>query len=662
MIILKQMNDIYKKSIARKLAVRVSAVLVVAFMLLLTVTMVSLNRNVKNEAQNYAKAMVSLYSDILVNKALQLDEPIDLSFADRLASFGDYMCKWYRLDYIYSFVPDVENGTVTFLSVSRDKDKYGALSEDHMVGVTKEYRMSPDEIKAWNDTTVFAFSKPDWFTDRSSDVLLMFTDSYGNRAMAGAMVSTYILRENMLHGSHLAAFILFVIAGLVALLLYLLIRHTVTDPARRISKAMAEYISQGKKSKIKLETDSEDEFSMIAGSFNHMTEEMDRYIDDIARLGREQERQQAEVDIASSIQMGILPYGRASFGNCGIKAVMKPAKYIGGDLYDYLELDASHTMIAVADVSGKGIPSAMLMAVALTLFRQFARMGYSPAGILKNVNGTFSEENPEMMFVTAFVGIYDSDNDTLTYANAGHNPPYLMHNGPVILDGSAGTPLGLFQGEEYEDVVVKMEKEDSVFLYTDGVNEAVNTSGEFFGTGRLEEALVKAAATPERFYVETVEEALRDFVGDADQNDDITMLAIRARRNPVLELDYDVKEFSAVRERILASGLPKPLVMDLCVAAEEIFVNICSYAFDGPVPEDEKILFFFEYSSKVVMRFSDGGKRFDPRVNLPDTDEYDIDTAVGGLGRLIAFTVADSVDYEYKDGRNILTIVKSIKN
>ena len=657
-----QMNDIYKKSIARKLALRVSIVLVVAFMLLLTVTVVSITRDVKEEAQNYAKAMVSLYSDILVNKALQLDEPIDLSFADRMASFGDYMCKWYRLDYIYSFVPDVENGTVTFLSVSRDKDKYGALSEDHMVGVTKEYRMSPDEIKAWNDTTVFAFSKPDWFTDRSSDVLLMFTDSYGNRAMAGAMVSTYILRENMLHGSHLAAFILFVIAGLVALLLYLLIRHTVTDPARRISKAMAEYISQGKKSKIKLETDSEDEFSMIAGSFNHMTEEMDRYIDDIARLGREQERQQAEVDIASSIQMGILPYGRASFGNCGIKAVMKPAKYIGGDLYDYLELDASHTMIAVADVSGKGIPSAMLMAVALTLFRQFARMGYSPAGILKNVNGTFSEENPEMMFVTAFVGIYDSDNDTLTYANAGHNPPYLMHNGPVILDGSAGTPLGLFQGEEYEDVVVKMEKEDSVFLYTDGVNEAVNTSGEFFGTGRLEEALVKAAATPERFYVETVEEALRDFVGDADQNDDITMLAVRARRNPVLELDYDVKEFSAVRERILASGLPKPLVMDLCVAAEEIFVNICSYAFDGPAPAGEKILFFFEYSSKVVMRFSDGGKRFDPRVNLPDTDEYDIDTAVGGLGRLIAFTVADSVDYEYKDGRNILTIVKSIKN
>lgn len=657
-----QMNDKDKQSIARKLAVRVSGVLVAAFMLLLAVAVVSISRDVKEEAQNYAMAMVGIYSDLLAYEALQLDEPIDLSFSDHLAAFGDYMCRWYRLDYIYSFVPDVENGTITFLSVSRNKDKFGDLSEDHMVGVTKDYRMSPEETTAWKDSTVYAFAKPDWFTRKSSDVLLMFTDSYGNKAMAGAMVSTDILRKNLLQGSHLAAFILLLIAGLVALILYLLIRHTVTDPARRISKAMTEYISEGKKSAVKLEIDGEDEFSMIAGSFNHMTEEMDKYIDDIARLGREQERQQAEVDIASSIQMGILPYGRASFGNCGIKAVMKPAKYIGGDLYDYLELDASHTMIAVADVSGKGLPSALLMAVALTLFRQFARMGYSPASILKNVNDTFSEENPEMMFVTAFVGIYDSDNDMLTYANAGHNPPYLMHEGLKVLDGSAGTPLGLFQGEEYVDVVVKMQKEDSVFLYTDGVNEAVNKSGEFFGTGRLEEALVKAAATPERFYVETVEEALHVFVGEADQNDDITMLALRARRNTVLELDYDVKDFSAIRDRILASGLPKPLVMDLCVAAEEIFVNICSYAFEGPAPAGEKILFFFEYSSKVVMRFSDGGKRFDPRVNLPDTDEYDIDTAVGGLGRLIAFTVADSVDYEYVDGRNILTIVKSIKN
>ncbi len=223
----------------------------------------------------------------------------------------------------------------------------------------------------------------------------------------------------------------------------------VSDPARRISKGMNDYISGGRRSAVKLEIDSGDEFSMMAGAFNHMTEEMDRYVEDIASLGREQERRQAEVDIASEIQKGILPSSTASLGNCGIKAVMKPAKYIGGDLYDYLELDKSHTMIAVADVSGKGIPSAMLMSMTITLFRQFARMGYSPATILKNVNDTFSEENPQMMFVTAFVAIYDSDNDILTYANAGHNPPYIIHETPMVLDGPAGTPLGLFMGEEY---------------------------------------------------------------------------------------------------------------------------------------------------------------------------------------------------------------------
>ena len=398
----------------------------------------------------------------------------------------------------------------------------------------------------------------------------------------------------------------------------------------------------------------------MAGAFNHMTEEMDRYVEDIARLGREHERRQAEVGIASEIQKGILPSGNASLGNCGIKAVMKPAKYIGGDLYDYLSLDESHTMIVVADVPGKGIPSAMLMSLSLAHIRQFAKMGYSPAGILKNINDIFSDENPQMMFVTAFVAIYDSENDTLTYANAGHNPPYLIHDGLVLLDGSDGTPLGLFPGEEYTDVVVRLEAGDSVFLYTDGVNEAVNASGEFYGTERLEGVLDEVSSWADKNYLQAVQDSIAGFVGETEQNDDITMLVLYARKNPVLELDYDVNQFSLIRDRLFASRLPKDLVMNLCVAAEECFVNICSYAFEGPVPEGEKILFSFEYADKVEMRFTDGGRPFDPRRDIPDAEEYDIDNSVGGLGRLIAFSIADSVDYERLDGKNILTITKSV--
>lgn len=653
------MNDAIKNPIARKLVWRVTAVLAGAFMLLLAGAYYSLNREIRMKGEQYTKALVGVYSDLIVYESTNLDRPVDLSFSDRYTFFGEYMCSWYKVDCIYAYVPDFEEGTITFLTVVKNRKKFDEAPLDHMVGEKMEYRLSESEMRAWNDSTQYALVKSGRF-GKGTDVMLRISDSRGNKAMVGADMAVDDLRREVVHGFHVVALFMFAIIALLALLLNLLIRKMVSDPARRISKKMADYISEGKRSKIRLETDDDDEFSMMAGAFNHMTEEMDKYIEDIARLGREQERQQAEVDIASEIQKGILPSGNASLPSCNVKAVMRPAKYIGGDLYDYFEIDGTHTMAVVADVSGKGLSSAMLMAVVLTLIRQFARLGYSPAGILRHVNDTLSEENPRMMFVTAFLGIYDSGTGVLTYANAGHNPSYLIHDVPVVLDGSSGTPLGLFQGEEYADVKVRLEQGDSVFLYTDGVNETVSDKGEFFGTDRLEAVLAETATTPEKDYIGSVKSSLRAFAGEAEQSDDITMLVLTARDNPVLELDYRTSEFALIRERLFESGLPKPLLMDLCVAAEECFVNICNYAFDGEVPEGEKILFSLKYSNKVVMRFSDGGRQFDPRCDLPDTNDYDIDTAVGGLGRLIAFTVADSVDYEYSEGRNILTITKSI--
>lgn len=638
------------------------SVLTSALLLLLVGVFLSLNREVRKEAERYAKALVAIYSDLVVYDSDNTGRPADMTFKDKYDFFGDYMCSWYRVDYVYAYVPDLENGTITFISVTRNEEKSVGQQEGGVVaGMTLPYSMTEDEIKAWNGEETFAVVKRDWMVKNATDVLIPVIDGYGNKAMAGASVMMEEMYKEMLRGFLIVALFMFMIIALLASHLHMFVKHKVSAPARRISETMSEYISEGKRSTISLESDDSDEFSMIAGAFNHMTEDIDKYIEDIARMGRDKERQQAEVDIAAEIQKGLLSSGSASMSHCGIKAVMKPAKYIGGDLYDYLSLDESHTLIVIADVSGKGIPSAMLMFLSLAHIRQFAKMGFSPAGILRNINDTFSNENPKMMFVTAFVAIYDSENNTLTYANAGHNPPYLIHNGPVVLDGSDGTPLGLFPDEEYTDVVVSINEGDAVFLYTDGVNEAVNKSGEFYGTERLESALKKAYESDEKSYVQDVEASVAEFVGEAEQNDDITMLVLYARKNPVLELDYDVKQFSLIRERLFASRLPRDLVMDLCVVAEECFVNICSYAFDGPAPEGEKIQFYFEYSKSVVMRFVDGGRQFDPRNGLPDTEEYDIDTAIGGLGRLIAFTIADSVDYEYKDSKNILTITKFIK-
>ncbi|MCQ2149777.1 MAG: SpoIIE family protein phosphatase [Bacteroidales bacterium] len=648
-----------RRPIARKLALRLFAAFTAAFALLLAGTYYSFRREAILKGVQYLKLLVGVYSDIIMHEAHTENVPADLSFYRRFNYFGEYLCSWYRVDYIYAYVPDLENGTITYISVSRNRNKFGDLSRDHMGGVTEKHTLTPEELKVWNGEIAFGTSGNVRF-EEATDVIMLLKDDFGNKVMVGAATHTNDLQEEVKNGFVVIALFIIFIAAVLSGLLYVLMRRMVSEPASRISEQMSEYISEGKKSAIKLESDGDDEFAMIADAFNKMTEDIDKYIIDIARLGRDKERQQAEVDIATDIQKGFLPSGYASLANCIVKAVMKPARHIGGDLYYYIELDAARTMAVVADVSGKGISSAMFMVMTLTLIRQFARMGYSPSEILRNVNDHLSEKNPKMMFVTAFVGIYDSSVATFTYANAGHNPPYLIHGRPVMLDGTQGTPLGIFQDEEYSERTVRMEEGDSVFLYTDGISEAVNASGEFYGTSRLEKTLEDTAVTAGRGYVNAVDASVRAFTDGTEQNDDITMLVLRARENTVLELDYDIKEFGAIREILFASGLPENLLMELCIAAEECFVNICSYAFEGPVPEGEKILFSFEYADKVEMRFTDGGRPFDPRHDLPDAEEYDIDNSVGGLGRLIAFSIADSVDYERLDGKNILTITKSV--
>ena len=200
-----------------------------------------------------------------------------------------------------------------------------------------------------------------------------------------------------------------------------------------------------------------------------------------------------------------------------------------------------------------------------------------------------------------------------------------------------------------------------MFLYTDGVDEATDPENRFYGTERLEQTLLDAKAAHEEDFVRYVYDSLTVFSAGADQHDDITLMTLTVKDSQDLKLDVDLREFSKIREKILACDLPRQLKLDLCVAAEEIFVNICSYAFKDGIPAGEKIQFNLEQSDRIRMRFSDRGVPYDPRENVISADDYDPDLQIGGLGKLIAFTVADSVDYEYTEEHNILTVTKYIK-
>ena len=642
-----------RKSLAGKITLQVAIVCVIALVILFTGVFYLVSRIARDESIRYAKNLASLYADVVLYKEEGSDTFADDNFITTAAACGSYICSWYRVDAAYIFIPDPENGTVTYFCMMRADSNQNADSI-LPAGTVVRRQLTAEELAVWNGEQEYSGSE----NEDMIDILTMAQSENGSRIMAGISVSSANVNEEIRTSFRNLAWVILFVFVVLFLVLDLALYKKISVPAKEISRPMTEYMREGMHSSKRIGYSGEDELGLIAGSFNGMADDIDTYLENIRTLSSEKERQKAELDIASAIQMGFLSPEFMESKNCDIHALMKPARDIGGDLYDYVQLDDDRTLIVIADVSGKGMAASLMMAVVLITVRQYAMLGQSPAQILYNVNNFLSERNPRMMFVTVFAAIYDASNRTLTFSNGGHNPPYLLSDTLHELDTSAGTLIGLFKEEKYSEETIQLHTGDILFLYTDGVSEATDSNRAFYGTERLENTLTEAWNENKNDLVEVVRNSLADFAGDSEPHDDITMLTLTVKQSLKLMLDVDNSEFRKIKEAILSLDVPRSLRLELCVAAEECFINICSYAYPDGVPSGEKIIFTLEHSDRIVLRFEDRGIQYDPRESVTDPEEYDIDNQLGGLGKLIAFTVADEIDYEYTDGKNILTITK----
>jgi phosphoserine phosphatase RsbU/P len=247
---------------------------------------------------------------------------------------------------------------------------------------------------------------------------------------------------------------------------------------------------------------------------------------------RELSSLQCELGVATRIQQSLLPAAARDLPrlpNLEVEAVMHPARNVGGDFYDFFPIDAGRIGFAIGDVSGKGVPAAIFMAVCRTLLKSIALWGLEPGDCLAEVNQSLCLDNKSEMFVTLFYAVLDTHTGELRYATGGHNPPYLVGgDGRIIaLDRSDGTVLGLIEGEAIATASVVLSPSDVVLAYTDGVTEATAIDGRMFGTERLEAHLRAVGAGPAGEVVGSLIDAVRAFTGDAAQSDDITALAVR---------------------------------------------------------------------------------------------------------------------------------------
>ena len=388
-----------------------------------------------------------------------------------------------------------------------------------------------------------------------------------------------------------------------------------------------------------------------------------------------------ELNIARKIQMAMLPNRFPPFSdypNINAYGEVIPAKEVGGDLFDFY-IRENKLFFCVGDVSGKGVPASIVMAMTRSFFRSFSSYLNSPAQIVTQMNDSLSGEgNDQSMFVTLFLGVLDLSTGELKYCNAGHNAPIKVRGERLEVRGGSlscvpNLPIGVLSGFEYKEQETKMEVGDTLFLYTDGLTEAENSAHEQFGEQRMAERLsVIGERTPQEI-IEAMQQAVASFVGEAEQSDDLTMFAIRLLnksqitndQSPMPEGHYslvmrnDIQQIPTLAEWLEMIGLPQELNMPINLALEEAVSNVMLYAYPG---KSGQVLVECDKKEKqLIFTISDSGVPFDPtQQEDPDVTQSAEERPIGGLGIFLVRQIMDDIRYERKDNKNILTLTKRI--
>ena len=368
-------------------------------------------------------------------------------------------------------------------------------------------------------------------------------------------------------------------------------------------------------------------------------------------------RTAADLSLARTIQMSALPPANGAFMermDFSLHAECRPAREVGGDFYDFFHVPGDRLAFLVADVSGKGIPGALFMMEAKNVLKNCLVAFADIAEAVAEANRRLCAENKAEMFVTAWIGVLDREG-TIEYVNAGHNRPFVRRADGTVekVMGKGGRFLGMFEDAAYRVNGLKLGRGDALYLYTDGITEAMNAKGELFGERRLRAEI----ATRSR----RIKDAVDEFVAGAEQSDDMTGLSIRWHGQPEAKSgDFAADDASLapalafVREAL--SDVDRKTVAAALNAADEVTSNIVIHSgATGYRVEVERT------DDRLLLRFSDDGEPYNPLLHVdPDTHAAIEDRPVGGLGLVVVKRLADRVTYARKDDRNILTIIMKI--
>ena len=386
------------------------------------------------------------------------------------------------------------------------------------------------------------------------------------------------------------------------------------------------------------------------------------------RVSSDNQKNKTELEVAKEIQLNTLPNELISYDDIEIISELKAAREVGGDFYDYLNIDENRVAIIIGDVSGKGVPAAMFMMKTITSFRDFATKDKTPSQILKEVNASIYKGNSSMMFVTCFLAILDRRDGKLVFANAGHNPPIIGSNRKYqYLKCKTGFILGSLQDAFVNDEEFYLKPGESITLYTDGVTEARDINGGLFGEERLLDTFNAQNYTCTLELHHSVKDQVAGFVKDAPQSDDITILTLKYRgdRYSYVEKDFDGKlenieeMLNFIKEFANQHGIASSFANKLCIVGDEIFSNIIKYGYNNSGGEIFVRLLYNEDEQELAITIIDRGPEFNPlAVDNPNISENVEERKEGGLGIFIVKNLMTDYAYDRINGKNILVLKK----
>jgi phosphoserine phosphatase RsbU/P len=552
---------------------------------------------------------------------------------------------------------------------------------DNILSYAEENNL-PDLAEIGHEMVIGATGFKKYYSVRLKEDCYIFYMPFKSSGWSLAIVIPAKVLLADIYSLHLRIYLIGIGGFLVILLIIIIISRNITIPLEKLAAA-TRLIGTGNLEAKLPEIRSRDEIGQLSDSFHQMQGHLQEYIRNLKEFTAARQKIESELKIAFDIQQEIIPKTFPPFprrNDIDIYATLVPALHVGGDLYDYFFVEDDLLAICIGDVSGKGVPASLLMAISRTLFRSRTHKKMNAREIVQDINSDLSIENKKAMFVTLFLGLLNLKTGGFEYCNAGHNYPYILkENGKLIcLNETHGPPLGVYLNRPFGHSKVTLQSNDRLILFTDGVTEAMDKDGEFYGEERLENLLsgpCKGLAVKESTLF--ILDDLAEFTRGAEQSDDIALLVLsysqkgqmitsKTAMQRKISIRNDLKELERLNafmeETGTEWGINRDLLFQLNMAAEEVVSNIIAYGYKESGAKDKILLELALKEDELRICITDHGIEFNP-LQVPPPDDLDKparERKVGGLGVYLIRNMMDQVDYRRIKESNMLILTKRI--